>query len=60
MKDVCQTTNNIYIFMEYCNGGTLREYIDSKKENPNDVAKLSEKETIFIFKELRAAFMAMY
>lgn len=60
MKDVCQTKNNIYIFMEYCNGGTLKDYIDSKKSSPNDSARLSEKETIFIFKELREAFMAMY
>jgi len=46
--------------MEYCNGGNLRDYINSKKENPNDIAKLSEKETIFIFKELQEVFMFMY
>lgn len=31
MFDVIRTTNNIYIFLEYCSGGDLRRYLDKKK-----------------------------
>ncbi len=25
--DIAQTTNNLYIFLEYCDGGSLDQYI---------------------------------
>lgn len=40
--------------MEYCNGGNLGDYIKSKG------GKLSQEETMVIFKELKDAFLSMY
>ena len=53
MIDVSQTNNNIYIFLEYCNGGTLKDYIKKKG------GYLSEKEAIIFFKEICEAFKVM-
>lgn len=39
--------------MEYCNGGSLRNFINQKKKNPKDEkekVKLTEAETLIIFK----------
>lgn len=44
-----RTNNNYYLVYEYCNGGTLSDYIKSKK-------RLSEDEAIKIFTQLRSAF----
>lgn len=40
LYDVSQTANNIYIFMEYCNGGNLREFINKKKKKPTDTKEV--------------------
>lgn len=53
MIDVSQTSNNIYIFLEFCNGGSLKDYIKKKG------GYLSEKEAIIFFKELCEAFKIM-
>lgn len=53
MMDVSQTNNNIYIFLEFCNGGTLKDYIKKKG------GYLSEKEAIIFFKEICEAFKIM-
>lgn len=53
MLDVAQTSNNIYIYLEYCNGGSLKDYIKKKG------GFLSEKEAIIFFKELCEAFKVM-
>lgn len=44
-----RTTNNVYLVYEFCNGGTLADYIKSKKRLPED-------EAIKIFTQLRSAF----
>ena len=31
MHDLKQTPNNLYLFLDYCNGGDLRHYITKKK-----------------------------
>ena len=36
-----ETTNNIYIVLEFCNGGTLLDYVKKTK-------KLTEDQAIFI------------
>lgn len=36
-----ETTNNIYIVLEFCNGGTLLDYVKKNK-------KLTEDQAIFI------------
>jgi serine/threonine protein kinase len=44
-----RTTNNYYLVYEYCNGGTLSEYIKAKK-------RLTEDEAVKIFLQIRSAF----
>ena len=44
-----RTANNYYLVYEYCNGGTLGDYIKSKKTLPED-------EALRIFSQLRSAF----
>jgi len=39
------STNNIYLFLDYCNGGNLRSYYKTKENN-----KLSEEEAVEFFK----------
>jgi serine/threonine protein kinase len=47
--EMLRTSNNYYLVYEYCNGGTLAEYIKAKK-------KLTEEEAIKIFLQIRSAF----
>lgn len=44
-----RTNNNYYLVYEFCNGGTLGDYIKSKK-------RLPEEEALKIFVQLRSAF----
>jgi serine/threonine-protein kinase ULK/ATG1 len=53
MLDIAQTSNNLYLFLEYCNGGSLDQYLSKKK------GKLSEKEALLIFEEISRAFKNM-
>ena len=49
LYDVLNTSNNVYIITEYCNGGTLDEIL--KRER-----KLSEQQAIFVMKDLLHGF----
>ena len=53
MFDIAQTSNNLYLFLEYCNGGSLDQYIKKK------AGKFSEREAILIFEEMTKAFKNM-
>ena len=39
LKDVIRSTNNIYLVLEYCNNGNLRDYLKSKGKLPEKSAK---------------------
>ena len=49
LYDVLNTTNNIYIITEYCNGGTLDDLLRREK-------KLNENKAIFVMKDLLNGF----
>ena len=56
--DIASTANNYYIILEYCNGGTLKNYITNyKKKNAKD--HLTERESIIIFEEICNAFKSI-
>ena len=44
-----RTSNNYYLVYEFCNGGTLAEYIKAKK-------RLTEDDAVKIFSQIRSAF----
>jgi eukaryotic-like serine/threonine-protein kinase len=37
LVDKCKSANNIYLFFEFCNGGSLRELINIKGYKPNEI-----------------------
>lgn len=45
LYDIVSSKNNIYIIMEYCDGGTLDKYIKSKPQR-----RLTESEALMYFK----------
>lgn len=45
LKEVIRSTNNIYLILEYCNSGTLRDYLKKK-------GKLDERETKLILSQI--------
>lgn len=49
LYDVLNTSNNVYIITEYCNGGTLDELLRKEK-------KLNESQAIFVMKDLLNGF----
>jgi serine/threonine-protein kinase ULK/ATG1 len=51
--EMLRTANNYYLVYEYCNGGTLAEYIQKK-------GRLSEDEAVKVFVQLRNAFEALH
>jgi serine/threonine protein kinase len=51
--EMLRTTNNYYLVYEFCNGGTLAEYLKKR-------GKLPEDEALKIFEQLRQAFSALY
>ncbi|KRX10964.1 Protein kinase-like domain [Pseudocohnilembus persalinus] len=53
LYDVARTNNNLYIFLEYCSDGDLKEYIKSRK-------CLSEKEAVLFFKHIAEGFKDLY
>jgi serine/threonine protein kinase len=53
LLDLSQTDNNLYLFLEYCNGGSLEDYL---KKNDG---RLSEDEACLILSELLEAFLEM-
>ena len=54
LLDISQTDNNLYLFLEYCNGGNLEEYLKknggmlSEDESCNKSIKLLLIITIYI------------
>jgi serine/threonine protein kinase len=50
--DVKRTPNNLYIFIDYCNGGDLEKQIKSKKP-------FSEEEALKITKQIASAFITL-
>ncbi|KAL4451137.1 hypothetical protein ABPG74_021459 [Tetrahymena malaccensis] len=53
MHDLKQTPNNLYLFLDYCNGGDLRQYIVKKKN------RLAEEEAVEFFKQMCAGYQAL-
>jgi len=53
----CDETNKIYIVMEYCNGSSLREVIDTQLKNKKP---FSEKAIQSIFSQMVKGFYFMY
>lgn len=51
LYDVSRTPNNLYMFLEYCMDGDLKEYLKRKKNN-----MLSEPEAILFFKHIVEGF----
>lgn len=51
LYDVSRTPNNLYMFLEYCMDGDLKEYLKKKKGN-----FLSEPEAITFFKHIVEGF----
>ena len=49
LYDVLNTTNNVYIITEYCNGGTLDDLLRKEK-------KLNENQAVFVMKDLLNGF----
>lgn len=50
LYDVARTNNNLYIFLEYCQDGDLKEYIKAKNK------KLAESECVLFFKHICEGF----
>jgi len=48
--DAKKTENNIYLIMEFCNGGSLEEFIKKKE------GKLEEMEILYYFRDIIDAF----
>lgn len=53
LKEFIQSKNNFYFVYEYCNGGTLEDYIGGKK-------KLSEKEALYFFSQIVNGFKSLF
>ena len=49
------SSNNIYLFLDYCNGGNLRSYFKTKVDK-----KLSEEEAVDFFKQMINGYMNLY
>ncbi|EGR33277.1 protein kinase domain protein [Ichthyophthirius multifiliis] len=55
LHEISQSSNNLYLFLDYCNGGDLSEYINSKLSK-----RLSESESIEFFKQFVDAYQYLY
>ena len=55
LYDVARTTNNLYMFLEYCADGDLKEYLATKKDR-----HLSESESIWFMKHMVEGFKELY
>ncbi|KAM3143611.1 hypothetical protein pb186bvf_004373 [Paramecium bursaria] len=54
-----QTPNNYYLILEYCNDGTLDQFI-KKKNQSNQIKFLPESEAYIIFDQLLEGLQALY
>ena len=52
LKDVLETANNYYIVQEYCDGGTLRNYMVKNKQIP-------EKQAVAILTQICEGFLEL-
>ena len=52
LVDVLQTVNNLYIFMDYCDGGALQAKLDVEK-------LFSEEQTLSIAKQIASVFVTL-
>jgi serine/threonine-protein kinase ULK/ATG1 len=53
--DVARTSNYLYLILEYCADGDLREYLNRKEEK-----RLSEVETVIFMKHIIEGFKKLY
>ncbi|EGR30134.1 protein kinase domain protein [Ichthyophthirius multifiliis] len=53
--EISQSTNNLYLFLDYCNGGDLNEYILSK-----ELQRLSESESMEFFQQIVNGYQFLY
>ncbi|KRW98127.1 Protein kinase-like domain [Pseudocohnilembus persalinus] len=54
LHDMKQSPNNVYLILDYCNGGDLKSYIQKKG------GKLSEQQAVQFFKELCAGYKVLH
>ncbi|EAS06587.2 Serine/Threonine kinase domain protein (macronuclear) [Tetrahymena thermophila SB210] len=54
LLDVRRSSNNIYLIVEYCNGGSLESYLNKNGK------RLSETETLRIIREIVSGFKCLY
>lgn len=52
LLDVRQTRNNIYLFFEYCDNGSLKKFVDMRE-------KFTEQEACTILKQIAEAFISL-
>ena len=52
LLDVKQTKNNIYLFFEYCDNGSLKKFVDLRE-------KFSEAEACTVLKQIAEAFLTL-
>jgi len=52
LTDVMQTASSLYIFMDYCDGGSLKERLENEKT-------LDEEEACLIIKQITEAFLSL-
>jgi len=52
LTDVMQTASSLYIFMDYCDGGSLKERLETEKT-------LDEEEACLIIKQITEAFLSL-
>ena len=50
--DIKESLENVYIIIEYCNGGTLEEYLDKYKKLSEEIVQYIMKQVIEAFKYL--------
>jgi len=55
LMDVARTNNYLYMFLEYCADGDLKEYMMGKQEK-----RLSELEAVIFLKHIVEGFKKLY
>ncbi|EAR92952.1 Serine/Threonine kinase domain protein (macronuclear) [Tetrahymena thermophila SB210] len=55
LHEISQSPNNLYLFLDYCNGGDLSKYIDNKPQK-----RLTESEALEFFKQFVNGYQHLY
>ena len=55
LYDVARTPHNLYMFLEYCADGDLKEYLKTKSHH-----RLAESEAVIFFKHIVEGFKVLY